>query len=194
MVQSGLSLQTSIPEQIEQYTDAQSSSFPSNNPPRFDPSRTVIPANPTSGRQNNQGFEGMSISPDGKYLWILLQSAARQEGGSNPATRIYARLLQYTLKTASGASPKPVYKAEYVVPLPTFTDATGKTLIAAQSELHFISDTQFFVLPRDSAAGRGFASSESLYRHVDVFDISKATNIKGAKYDAFNASIASAGM
>lgn len=170
------------------------SSFPSNNAPRFDPSRTVVPANPTQGRQNNQGFEGMTMSPDGIYLWILLQSAARQEGGSSPNTRIHARLLQYTIKNSKGTAQRPVYKAEYVVPLPTFTDATGKLLIAAQSELHFISDTQFFFLPRDSAAGRGFASSTSLYRHVDVFDISKATNVKGSTYDAFNASVASTGM
>lgn len=136
----------------------------------------------------------MTISPNGKYLWVLIQSAARQEGGSSAGTRIYARLLQYTIKNIWGLAQKPVYKAEYVVPLPTFTDATGKVLIAAQSELHFISDTQFFFLPRDSAAGHGMVSSTSLYRHVDIFDISAATNVKGATHDAFNATIASAGM
>jgi len=136
----------------------------------------------------------MTISPNGKYLWILLQSAARQEGGSSPATRIHARLLKYTIKNAWGWVQKPVYTAEYVVPLPTFTDAAGKTLIAAQSELHFISDTQFFFLPRDSAAGHGMASSTSLYRHVDIFDISAATNVKNAANDAFNGTIASASM
>ena len=36
--------------------------------------------------------------------------------------------------------------AEYVVPLPVFKDAKGKTLVAAQSELVALSDTLFLLL------------------------------------------------
>jgi hypothetical protein len=151
------------------------------------------PVNPTQGRQNNQGFEGMTISPDGKTLWVLLQSAARQEGGSSASTRIPVRLLKYSVSYCKSGKQVLTYQAEYVVPLPTFKDANGQTLIAAQSELHFVSDTQFFFLPRDSGNGHGLSSSPSLYRHVDIFDISSATNVKGPEHDAFNATIASTG-
>ncbi|KAL1983283.1 hypothetical protein VTN96DRAFT_305 [Rasamsonia emersonii] len=40
--------------------------------------------------------------------------------------------------------------------------------VAAQSEIHYVSDTQFLVLARDSNAGHGQTDSESLYCHADV--------------------------
>ncbi|KAF7561925.1 hypothetical protein G7046_g2210 [Stylonectria norvegica] len=170
-------------------------SFSADSPPLFNPSEEPVPENPTQGRQNNQGFEGMTLSPDGKSLYVLLQSATEQDGGAGKTTRRYTRLLQYSIKNGKGSygnTPTPTYVAEYVVPLPTYTASNGKVAIAAQSEMHFVSNTQFFFLPRDSNAGQGQKSSESVYRHVDVFDISSATNVKGATHDAFNASIASA--
>jgi hypothetical protein len=128
------------------------------------------------------------VDPKGDNLYVLLQSAAQQEGGSNAATRRNTRFLHYDIKDKKKA---PVYVAEYVVPLPTFSNGAK---VAAQSEVHYISDTQFFILARDSGAGVAAASTTSLYRHVDVFDISQATNVKGATHDAFNTSIASTGM
>ncbi|ORY17849.1 outer membrane autotransporter [Clohesyomyces aquaticus] len=156
-------------------------SFSANSPPIFDASRKVTPGNPDTGRQNNQGFEGLTVSPDGKTLYVLLQSAARQEGGAAALTRRHTRFLQYDIskKTAK-------YEAEYVVELPVISN--GK--IAAQSEVHFISDSQFLILARDSGAGHGQSSSTSLYRNADIFDISKATDIKSATNDKFNGAIA----
>lgn len=130
----------------------------------------------------------MTVDPKGENLYVLLQSAAQQEGGSNAATRRYTRFLHYDIKDKKKA---PTYLAEYVVPLPQFS---SNTKVAAQSEVHYISDTQFLILARDSGAGTAAASTTSLYRHVDVFDISQATNVKGAAHDAFNTSIASASM
>jgi hypothetical protein len=169
-------------------------SFSSNSPPRFDPNITVSPATPSHGRNNNQGFEGLSASPDGKSLYVLLQSAAIQEGGNKSTTRKYTRFLKYDISSCYGSKPsKPKYVSEWVVPLPTFTTRDNKTAIAAQSEVHFISDSQFLILARDSGAGHGAASSSSLYRHIDVFDISKATNVKGDAHDSFTDTIASNG-
>ena len=55
------------------------SSYNSNTAPIYDHSLVPNPADPDHGRQNNQGFEGLTISPDGKSLWVMLQSAARQD-------------------------------------------------------------------------------------------------------------------
>jgi hypothetical protein len=124
------------------------------------------------------------VSSDGKHLYTLLQSALAQEGGTGNPERKQARLLDYDI---SGATP--LYKNEWVVTLPLYK---SDKKVAAQSEIHFISDTQFLVLARDSGAGRGQGNStESLYRHVDVFDISNATSIKSIKNDAATGSIAS---
>jgi hypothetical protein len=166
-------------------------SFAANSPPRFNPELTVTPAVPTHGRQNNQGFEGLTASPDGNTLYVLLQSAALQEGGNQTSTRWYTRFLEYDISACGGRRPStPKYLREWVVPLPTYTTAANKTAIAAQSEVHYISKDQFLVLARDSGAGGGQDSTTSRYRHVDVFDISGATNVKSDQYDSFTGSIA----
>ncbi|KAL5375694.1 hypothetical protein DPSP01_011050 [Paraphaeosphaeria sporulosa] len=157
-------------------------SFNAASPPIYNQDFVITPKDPDSGRGNNQGLEGLTASPDGKYLYSLLQSAAIQEGGSKSKNRRYARLLKYRLK-----GKKVEYDAEYVVPLPILP--TDK--VAGQSEIHFISDNQFLMLARDSGSGHGQDSSESIYRNADVFDISKATNIKNSKNDATGGAIAS---
>ena len=162
-------------------------SFSAASPPRYDPKLKITPtANPT-GRANNQGLEGLTASPDGNTLYALLQSALDQDGGLNTSTRRYARLLEYDVTNAF----KPIYKAEYIVPLPQITN---NTRVAAQSEIQYLSPTQFLVLARDSGRGHGQDNSNSAYRHVDIFDISKATNIKGPKYDSTNSSAAPNGV
>ena len=50
--------------------------FSANSPPTGQSYNT---GNPVSGRQNNQGFEGLAMSPDRKTLFILLQSALIQD-------------------------------------------------------------------------------------------------------------------
>ncbi|KAH7030058.1 3-phytase [Macrophomina phaseolina] len=164
-------------------------SFSASSAPLYDPERVPIPEDPTSGRANNQGFEGLTISPDGTTLSVLAQSALMQDGGAKSSTRRHARLLQYDITNAS----HPVYKKSYVVSLPTFTNADDKTRVAAQSEILALSPTQFLVLARDSNAGRAAESTLSLYRHVDVFDIANATDVTSSVpgVDAVNASVAS---
>ncbi|KAK5063179.1 hypothetical protein LTR84_005256 [Exophiala bonariae] len=162
-------------------------SFSANSPPRYNPDLKITPASNPTGRANNQGLEGLTASPDGNTLYALVQSALDQDGGLNASTRRYARLLEYDITEPF----KPVYQAEYVVPLPLITN---NTRVAAQSEIHYLSDTQFLVLARDSGRGHGQDNSNSAYRHVDVFDISKATNIKGPKYDSTNSSAAPNGV
>lgn len=127
----------------------------------------------------------MTVSPDGKTLSVLLQSAAMQEGGAENKGRRHSRLAQYDI-----SGPKPVYKAEFVVPLPLYQNNEDKTRVAAQSEIHAISATQFFVLSRDNDAGSGAEFTESKYRQADVFDISKATNIKGPDFDGRDGAVA----
>jgi hypothetical protein len=151
--------------------------FSSNNP---GPTASApVPPNPERGRQNNQGFEGMSLSTDGKTLTVVLQSATRQDGGDAPATRNHTRALVYDV--ADPANLKLV--REHVVPLPVFKDGEGKTLVAAQSELLAIDEGRFLLLSRDSNNGQGVKGSTSLYRKIDILDLRDATNIAGTDFD-----------
>lgn len=103
------------------------------------------------------GFEGLSASPDGRTLYILLQSATVQDGGGSKGTSRFTRLLQYDVFASPPLRPR--LTGEWVVPLPQ--NAKGNTL--AQSELHFISKNVFFVLARDGD-GHGGDDNNSKYK------------------------------
>lgn len=152
--------------------------FSSNNPGPGAPKPT--PANPETGRQNNQGLEGMSLAPDGKTLTVVLQSATRQDGGDNWSTRRYTRALVYDASDVANLK----LTAEYVVPLPVFKSDDGKDLVAAQSELLSIGDNLHLLLNRDGNNGQGLKSATSRYRSIDVLDFAGATNIANTAYDA----------
>jgi hypothetical protein len=150
--------------------------FSANAPPQ---GQSYDKGNPVSGRQNNQGAEGLAISPNGKKLYILLQSALIQDLDATSSatiknTRRNARMLTYDI---SGKAPRLI--GEYVVQLPLY----GAGLTAAQSELHALNDHQFLVLARDSGNGHGAGANPSLYRSVDLIDIGGATNIANTAYD-----------
>ncbi|THF54214.1 esterase-like activity of phytase family protein [Allorhizobium terrae] len=136
------------------------------------------PKDPDTGRQNNQGLEGMSLTPDGKFLIAVLQSATRQDGGDKKSTRMNTRALVYDAADVDNL--KLVH--EYVVPLPTFEEK-GKVAVAAQSEILALSDKTFLMLARDSNNGQGLKGDTSVYRKIDLVDVSGATDIANTEFD-----------
>ncbi|KAK8037060.1 hypothetical protein PG991_001374 [Apiospora marii] len=174
-------------------------SFSSANPPHYLGGATgplPDPEDPDTGRDNNHGFEGLSVSDDGRTLWALLQAATVQEGGLEKQTSRHTRLLRYDVSDPL----RPVYAAAYIVPLPLYMDPTTtkpskNPKVAAQSEMHALPNGQFLVLARDSNAGRGAEdSTESVYRQIDVVDLGGATDLKAAKdkdYDCAGCAAAS---
>jgi hypothetical protein len=143
---------------------------------------------PDSGRQNNQGFEGMSVSPDGRTLFVVNQSALRQDLDTDrvKASRRNVRLLAYDI----AAAPRLIH--EYAVQLPLYQE-DGKSNVAAQSELLAIDDHRFLLLCRDSGGGVAAKRPESLYRKVELVDTRSATDIAG-RYDDADGSIAPKGV
>ncbi|RWC24448.1 MAG: hypothetical protein EOS27_30375 [Mesorhizobium sp.] len=148
------------------------------------------PKDPDTGRQNNQGLEGMAMTPDGKFLIAVLQSAPRQDGGDSGSTRQNTRALVYDASDLAHLK----LAHEYVVPLPVFKDAKGKTKIAAQSEIVALSDQTFLMLTRDSGNGQGVKGDASLYRQINVVDLSTATDIAGGPFDAADKPVAPKGV
>lgn len=150
--------------------------FASNNPGPG--ASKPDPEDPETGRQNNQGFEGMAFNPADKTLTVVLQSATRQDGGDKKSTRMNTRALVYDASNPDQLT----LKAEYVVPLPTFKDG-DKTVVAAQSELALLPDGRLLLLSRDSNNGWGVKGDTSAYRRIDLLDFSGATNIAGSDFD-----------
>ncbi|KAI5861416.1 esterase-like activity of phytase-domain-containing protein [Durotheca rogersii] len=170
-------------------------SFSANSPPHYinnGQGDSVNPQDPESGRDNNHGFEGLSVSEDGKTLWVLLQAATVQEGGLEKQTQRYTRFLKYDVAERLA----PAYAGEWVVPLPLFRDPEAKPSknpkAAAQSALHALPNGQFLVLARDSNAGRGAAAALSVYRQIDVVDVARATDLRAAagRYDCAACAVA----
>jgi hypothetical protein len=150
--------------------------FSSNNPGPGAP--RPEPRNPETGRSNNQGLEGLALTPSGKFLVAALQSATRQDSGGSQ-NREFTRLLYFDLADRG----RPRLAHEYVVRLPVFRDADGKRLVAAQSELAALDEKRFLLLCRDSGNGYGTDGVTSLYRKIEVLDVSQATDIAGTVYD-----------
>ncbi|EMC94618.1 hypothetical protein BAUCODRAFT_74155 [Baudoinia panamericana UAMH 10762] len=159
-------------------------SFSADSPPIYNSALAPVPTDNPTGRDNNQGLEGLTTNPLRTRLYALMQSALNQEGGLKNKNSRYARLLEYDITKS-----QPTLVGEYVVPENHVTPSDSGSKVAHQSEIHYVSDTQFMILARDSNAGRGQASSTSIYRQVDIFDISNATNISPGS-DCYTCSIA----
>ncbi|KAE8219773.1 hypothetical protein CF319_g6597 [Tilletia indica] len=139
---------------------------------------------PNSGRNDNQGLEGLTLDRNTQTLWACLQSAVAQDGGGNKATNRYTRVLGYNVTNPANAS----LVAEYIVPLPQ--SSKGNT--RATSEIHVIDSTTFLILARDGN-GFGDTSSDSTFKDVDLFSTKGATNLANTKYDSSSSPAAPGG-
>ncbi|KAL4960786.1 esterase-like/phytase family protein [Aspergillus stella-maris] len=167
-------------------------SFNAASPPLYNPNLETTPEDPESGRNNNQGFEALTISPDGRTMSVMIQSALNQEGGPKKKNRRVARVLVYDISIPD----RPIYRHEYAVTLPKYIDYTDDDLdekVASQSEILQIPGKEgaYFILSRDGFGG-GSEDTLSVYRQVDIFSISNSTtDLKGEEYDSPTGSIAS---
>lgn len=150
---------------------------------------------PATGRRNNQGLEGLTVTPDGKRLVALLQSATVQDtAGSAQQTRSNTRLMVYDI-TGSRTPTDPV--AHYVLQLPTYTlagDGSPTNRTAAQSEILALNDKQFLVLSRDgNGLGTG-TTNPHVFKDILLVDISGATNIAGTGFEQGTTPISPSGV
>jgi hypothetical protein len=150
---------------------------------------------PDTGRRANQGLEAASVTPDGKRLFVMLQSATVQDtDGSNPATRNNTRVLVYDIsRTRTPAAAI----GHYVLQLPTLRetgDGKPADVTAAQSEMTALNDHQFMVLSRDGN-GRGNGKPyEPVFKSVLLADTRGATNLAGTPYETSARPVAAGGV
>jgi alkaline phosphatase D len=137
---------------------------------------------PLNGRRNNQGFEGVSLSPDGTRLFALQQSACVQDSdaGNNQNAR-NTRLLIYDVST----NPVPANPlAEYALTLPTYRDSgngSSANKTCAQSEVVALDNHRFLVLPRDGNGLGNSVTNPNVYKTVILVDttVGTPTNFAG---------------
>jgi hypothetical protein len=178
---------TQLPEAARPHTPAGVLNFDSVNAP-------------TSGRRNNQGLEGLSVTPDGKRLFALMQSALVQDtSGSQQQTRNNSRLFVFDIEGELRENPALI--GEYVVKLPRFDsngDGSGLDRTAAQSEIIAVGEAAFLMLPRDgnglgTGINTGNPPAPTVLKSVRIVDFASATNILGS-YDGEGAAISPGGV
>ena len=136
---------------------------------------SIEPANNAAqltGRGPNQGLEGVAVSPDGRTLVTMTQSAVMQDSASDQIGKSYkqARLLVYDI---SSSKTDPTLSGHYVVELPIYSS----TKVARQSDIIALSATKFLVIAREGI-GLGGDSGASIKKDIILVDISAATNLK----------------
>ena len=147
----------------------------------------------TGGRRDNQGMEAVDLTPDGRYLVTMLQSATRQDNPTDTNQgRLFTRLMVYDV--ANNPTPTaPV--GHYLVELPTFDrDGTGGSAdrTAAQSEILALSPTTMLVLTRDgNGNGSGDVTRPIVFKTVSLVSLTGATNLAGTPFETGYAPAAS---
>lgn len=134
-------------------------------------STELDPSLNTSGRQANRGMEGLAISPDGRYLFGLMQNALIQDNGLTSAVPpgrrgLNSRLLKFDLQT--GAT------AEYVYTLDAIGSGRGVNDIVA------INDHQFLVIERDNKTSLN-PNDPPVNKKIFKIDITGATDVSNLK-------------
>jgi hypothetical protein len=140
---------------------------------------------PVNGRRENQGMEGVALSPSGTRLFALLQSSTIQDSAGKDQTTANTRLLVYDVSTATTPS-API--AEYALTLPTYrSKGDGKAVnkTAAQSEIVAIDDTHILVLSRDGNGLGNDSANPCVFKSILLVDTTTGspTNFAGTARD-----------
>jgi hypothetical protein len=109
----------------------------------------------TAGKRTNRGFEGLAISPDGKYLYAMLQSAMLDEGGGNGVCN---RIVKFSTATGTAV-------AQYAYQMEGSSQGRGISALLA------INNHEFLVLERNNrgiGVGSTIASPNKKLFRIDI--------------------------
>ncbi len=120
----------------------------------------------TAGKRTNRGFEGLAISPDGSYVYAMLQSAMLDEGGSGGLCN---RIVKFSTGTGTAV-------VQYAYQMEGSSQGRGISALLA------LNDHEFFVLERKNRGiGVGadlLPSNKKLFR----MDITGAADVSAVPF------------
>ncbi|MBA4096451.1 MAG: hypothetical protein C0484_06710 [Rhodospirillum sp.] len=121
------------------------------------------------GPRHNQAFEGLSFAPDGKSIWLTMESALYQDGPiATPSAGAIARLTR--LDRDGTVLAQFAYPVDPIQAVPT-----GKNGDNGVSEILALDDTHALVLERSGVEGAD--GIWKLYIRIYAIDTTGATDI-----------------
>lgn len=120
----------------------------------------------TAGREPNRGFEGLAISPDGKYAYAMLQNGTVADGWTSSARGKYTRIVKFDVVTGEAV-------AQYAYALESTAQGRGISSIVA------LGDDKFLVLERNNRGIGVDATLASADKNIFQIDLSNASDVSG---------------
>ncbi len=118
----------------------------------------------TAGKRTNRGFEGLAISPDGKFTFAMLQSALLDEGVGNG---VYSRIVKFDNATG-------VAVAQYAYRMDTSAQGRGISSLVA------LGNGKFLVLERNNrgvGVGADVSPADKAVYEIDLTNAVDVSNI-----------------
>ena len=130
----------------------------------------------TTGREPNRGYEGLAISPDGKFAYAMLQNGTVTDGYNvSTATRgQYTRIVKYDIATG-----QPV--AQYAYLLESSGQGRGVSALVA------LGNDKFLVLERNNRGIGVGATLAGADKNIFQIDLSVATDVTSINLPASGA-------
>jgi len=122
----------------------------------------------TKGKRTNRGFEGLAISPDGAFLYAILQSAMLDEGGGNGRCN---RIVKFAAETGEAV-------AQYAYQMEGSNQGRGVSSLVA------INDHEFLVLERNNQGVGVGAVLGTPNKKIYRIDITGAQDVSGVTFAA----------
>ena len=134
----------------------------------------------TAGKRNNRGFEGLAISPDGLFVYAMLQSAMLNEGGGNG---VHNRIVKFDATTGTAV-------AQYAYRMKRSGEGQGISGLMA------LGNDKFLVLERNNrgiGTGATLATADKEVYQIDLTSAVDVTNITLPNTDVFAGAVIKGG-
>jgi hypothetical protein len=123
-----------------------------------------LPPTLNSGREPNRGFEGLAISPDGKFAYAVLQNGTVQDGWTAASRGQYTRIVKFDTATGKAV-------AQYAYKLDSAGQGRGISSLVA------LGNDKFLVLERNNRGVGVGATLANPDKNVFAIDLSAASDV-----------------
>ncbi|MBC7521517.1 MAG: esterase-like activity of phytase family protein [Sandarakinorhabdus sp.] len=158
----------------------------------------------TTGRQDNRGFEGITVSGDGKKAWAIMQDPLLNDatGTANGRSGTNLRIVEFDVATGIGGK-QYIYQLEGLSAINGRIPGTSNDFTATQqgrsigvSSITWIGGTRFLVIERDNRGeGPDNLIAGALLpvgtKRVYMIDIASASDVSGLVLNTSNTALPS---